>query len=87
LVNDGVAAFTVKLPVPVLPADVESPAKLAPSPVAYVPALIPVRLAVTVASPDALVVAEPAAEPFNVKLIVLPATAGLNVADKFALPP
>jgi hypothetical protein len=72
---------------------VESPAKLAPTPVAYVPALIPLKEALAiVAAPVASVVAEPAGFPFNVKLIDFPLTGEppevvVKVAESMAIPP
>ena len=49
---------------------------------------MPTKLAAGMfAMPLALVVAEPAGEPLSVKLIVLPATAGDNVAVRLEVPP
>ena len=68
-----------------------SPAKLAPTPVPYVPALIPDRLALaSVATPLPLVVALPTELPLRVKLMVLPLTPEapeVKVADKLTVPP
>jgi hypothetical protein len=68
-----------------------SPAKDALTPLGYVPALIPLRLALfSVATPEALVVAVPTELPFSEKLIVFPLTPeppAVSVADKFVVPP
>jgi hypothetical protein len=84
---------TVKAALPDEPANPESPAKLADTPVGYVPALIPDTLTpVAVATPEALVVAVTAGPPLTEKLIVLPLTAELSellrsVADSDVEPP
>jgi hypothetical protein len=69
----------------------ESPAKLAPTAVAYVPALIPVRLTpLSVTTPDPFVVAVPTLLPFKLKLIVFPLTPdpeAVSVAERFTVPP
>jgi hypothetical protein len=63
----------------------------APTPVGNVPALTPERLALAiVATPKALVVADPTATPFIVNAIVFPLTgdpAALSVADTTLVPP
>src|SRR5882724_1645985 len=87
-----VAGFTVRDAVPLEVAKLTSPAKLALTPVGYVPPLIPERLALEmVARPEASVVAEPSGEPFRVNETVLPATGAppvlVRVADKVAVPP
>ena len=71
------ALFTVNELLPELKANEASPAKFAPTPVGYVPPLMPLRLTLeSVATPLAFVVAvlftNP--EPFKLKLTVLPFT-------------
>jgi hypothetical protein len=82
---------TVKEAEPLLPEKEPSPANDAPTPVEYVPALIPLRLApLNVATPEELVVAEPADPPLSVKLIVLPLTPEppeVSVAESVVVPP
>jgi hypothetical protein len=87
------ARLTVRLAVPLDVAKLLSPAKLALTPVAYVPTLIPLRLApASVATPEASVVAEPTGMPFKLKLIDLPLTGVLSevrvsVALRLTVPP
>src|SRR5205809_5423114 len=87
----GVAFDTVKDALPLAAAKPLSPAKLAPTPVGYVPALMPDRLAFeTVATPLAFVTALPPLLPLSVKLIVLlltPLPPDVSVAERFAVPP
>ncbi len=87
-----VAGFTVSDAVPLEVAKLASPAKLALTPVGYVPALMPERLALEmVAIPDASVVAEPLGVPFKENETVLPETGPspvrVSVADNVAVPP
>src|SRR5438045_3802637 len=88
-----VAGVIVSKPDPLEAAYVESPAKLAPTPVAYVPALIPVNdTPLIVAVPVAFVVDEPTGLPFNVKVTVLPLNGELskvtiNVVANVTVPP
>src|SRR5947209_7150941 len=87
----GVALFTVRVAEPELLLKLASPAKLALTPVAYVPALMLPRLApVTVATPLAFVVAVPTLVPLRVKAMILPATPEppeVSVALRFTVPP
>jgi len=65
--------FAANTLVLIVGANAKSPAKLADTPVAYVPTLIPARLTPeVVAMPDPLVVAVTAGPPLTEKLIVLP---------------
>ena len=61
------------------------------APIACVPAPIPARLTpLSVATPDAFVVALPTLLPFNVKAIVFPLTPdpeAVSVAERFTDPP
>src|SRR3954471_19952035 len=86
---DGLGV-TVKLALPDEAANALVPAKLAPTPVGYVPAAIVPRFAVVEATPELLVVAEPAAVPLSVKLTDTPTT-GLpplvRVPESAAVPP
>src|ERR1044071_4610201 len=69
------ALSTVSALLPLLDAKLESPAKLAPTPVGYVPALIPDKLTlVRVATPLLFVVAVPTDVLLSLKLMVLPFT-------------
>src|SRR5438876_411200 len=85
-------SWTVKALVAEAPAQVESPAKLTPTPLAYDPALIPARLALlSVAMPLLSVFALPTPLPFRVKEICLLATehwlkVELKVAVRFTVP-
>jgi hypothetical protein len=85
------AFATISAAAPLAEANEASPAKLAPTPLAYVPALIPVRLTpLSDATPDVFVIAEPAALPFNVNETVLPLTPAaeeVSVAERFTKPP
>ncbi len=87
VVDDAFA--TVRLPLPLLARKTESPANEAPT--APVPALIPLRLApLSVATPEASVVAVPAALPLIVKLIDFPLSGvvpACSVAVSEAVPP
>ena len=69
----------------------ESPAKLAPTPVEYVPAAMFPRLTpLSVATPEAFVVALPTEVPLSVKLTVFPLTAtapDMRVAERLTVPP
>jgi hypothetical protein len=89
-VTVGVAGLTVRLPVALLGAYEASPEKLAEMLFVYVPAARPTKLTlVTVATPDALVVAVKL-EPLMLKLTALPATAVaplLRVAMRVVVPP
>src|SRR5437867_684377 len=90
-----VAWPTVNELVPLLARKLESPAKLAATPLfapgLYVPTLIPDRLTLSsVATPLALVVALPALLPLSVKLMVLlftPDPPEVRVAERVAVPP
>src|SRR3712207_4431055 len=90
-VMTGVALLTVRLAVLLLLRWVLSPAKLAPTPVAYVPALIPTRLTSgRVATPELFVVALPTLAPLRVKLTLVPLTPKppeVRVAGRVTLPP
>jgi hypothetical protein len=85
------ALFTVSAAVPLLGSSEPSPANEAPTPVGYVPALIPLRLApLTVATPLAFVLALPAEEPLSVNVTVLPLTGlplEVSVAESVVVPP
>src|SRR6266566_1492438 len=87
----GVAFDTVKDALPLAAAKPLSPAKLAPTPVGYVPALMPERLApARLATPLAFVVALPTELPLRVNATVLPLTPeppDVSVAERFAVPP
>jgi hypothetical protein len=85
--------LTIRAADPLDAKSLASPAKLAPTPVEYVPTLIPLNEALfTVATPLAFVVALPAPTPFKVNVIVLPLTGvpplvKVRVAERFAVPP
>src|SRR6476659_8917628 len=88
------AGLIVTLLLALLGASVVSPAKLAPPPVGYVPALMPARLTLLrMARPLPLVVAVLPAKalPLSVKVIVLPPTPlplpYVNVACRVVVPP
>ena len=87
------AWLTVRVLLPLDDAKLECPPKLAAMAFECVPAVIPARLTpVTVAAPEAFVVAEPAGLPLRVKAIVLPLMPTLSealrsVADKLVEPP
>jgi len=84
------ALLTVRLSVSVLPRQTLSAVKLAPTPVAYVPALIPPTLTFNnVATPELFVEALPADAPLIVKLMVFPLIPALHasVAVRFTVPP
>src|SRR5919201_1864443 len=75
VVQVALAFPTVSDPLPLAAAKPVSPAKLAPTALAYVPALIPERLTLlSVATPLAFVVALPTELPLRVKAMVLPLT-------------
>ena len=82
---------TVSELVPVLVTVVESPAKLALTPVGYVPGAIVPRLAFeSVATPEPSVVPLPTGEPLREKSMLLPLTppaTPVKVADKLTVPP
>jgi len=86
--------FTVSVFVPLLAVKLESPAKLALTPVGNVVAFIfvgLVRLALlSVAVPVGSVVPVPTVPPFNLNVMVFPLTPAppaVRVADRFAVPP
>jgi hypothetical protein len=85
--------LTVSCAEPLLLLNVASPANDAETPVAYVPAAIPVRLALAmVATPDEFVVAEPTDVPLSENATVLPLSPPppdvmVSVAETLAVPP
>ena len=76
---------------PLLGSNDASPAKDAPTPVGYEPALIPARLTpLSLATPLPFVTALPALEPLSVNETVLPLTGlppEVSVADSVVVPP
>jgi hypothetical protein len=81
----------VRLFVPLLPPNAVSAVKLASTPVAYVPALIPLTLTFErVATPEVFVVADPAGSPFSLNATLLPLTPvapDFSVAERLVVPP
>jgi hypothetical protein len=82
---------TVRAPVPLLVEKLASPAKLAPTAVAYVPALMLPRLTfVRLATPLAFVVALPTPVPFRLNVTVLPSAPEppeVSVAERLTVLP
>ena len=83
--------FTVSVLEPVLPLKVASPLKVPATPPGYVPTAIPERLTpLSVATPEALVVAVPTLVSSSLKLIVLlptPVAPEVSVAVRLTVPP